>query len=180
MAKTIGHFCSPENLQNDLKVFFKSLLVTCVLRNGDAHMKNFTLLHQRQHNQDEPRVWLSPAYDICTTNAYLAQDMLALTLAGSKRHPTLNKVRSFGLNSCFLTKDIIGSAIDDVTRGVQGAAVEMMAYCENHPEFHHMVGANMLRCWEAGLQGVNRSLDIHPLWLEVDSLARKKTFEVEQ
>ena len=102
MAKTIRYFCSPENIQTDLRDFYKSFLATCILRNGDAHMKNFTLLHKRQGNQDEPCAWLSPAYDICTTNAYLKEDMLALTLSGSKRYPNLKKLSAFGLNACSL------------------------------------------------------------------------------
>lgn len=169
MAKTIRYFCSPENLQNDLREFFKSLLLTCLLHNGDAHMKNFTLLHQRQNDREEPRVWLSPVYDICTTNAYLAEDMLALTLAGSKRYPTLNKIHAFGLGSCSLSKNVMQSIIEDVAHGIREAAVEMTRYCDDHPDFHQIVGANMLKCWKAGLDSVNQPFDIHHSWFDIST-----------
>ena len=169
MAKTIRYFCSPENMQSDLRDFYKSFLVTCLVRNGDAHMKNFTLLHKRQGNQDEPRVWLSPAYDICTTNAYLKEDMLALTLSGSKRYPNLKKLSAFGLNACSLSKGLMESILEEVAQGVNAAAVEMTEYCEDHPDFHQTLGAAMFRCWKDGLQSVGQPFDLHPSWMDVDA-----------
>jgi serine/threonine-protein kinase HipA len=47
-----------------LHQFFALLVLTVLLRNGDAHLKNFAVLY------DDQRVWLSPVYDQVTTVLY--------------------------------------------------------------------------------------------------------------
>src|SRR5205085_3793203 len=44
-----------------LHQFFALLVLTVLLRNGDAHLKNFAVLY------DDERVWPSPVYDQVTT-----------------------------------------------------------------------------------------------------------------
>lgn len=62
------------------QAFARRLLVDILLANGDAHLKNWSLLYPDQHS---PR--LAPAYDIVTTLAYLPGDhRLALNLNGKK------------------------------------------------------------------------------------------------
>lgn len=55
--------------------------LSCMVGNGDAHLKNFGLLYADPLGTDAK---LSPAYDIVNTTAYIPEDALALTLAGSK------------------------------------------------------------------------------------------------
>ncbi len=50
----------------DAQQFARRLLVNILLANGDAHLKNWSLLYQ---DQITPR--LSPAYDIVTTSVYI-------------------------------------------------------------------------------------------------------------
>jgi serine/threonine-protein kinase HipA len=50
----------------DAQQFARRLLVNILLANGDAHLKNWSLLYQ---DQVTPR--LSPAYDIVTTSVYI-------------------------------------------------------------------------------------------------------------
>lgn len=50
----------------DAQQFARRLLVNILLANGDAHLKNWSLLYS---DQVTPR--LSPAYDIVTTNVYI-------------------------------------------------------------------------------------------------------------
>jgi len=52
-----------------------------MLRNGDAHLKNFGVLYEYP---GQP-VCLAPVYDMVTTVAYIAQDVPALSLAGTKK-----------------------------------------------------------------------------------------------
>lgn len=64
----------------DLEEFIRRLVFTVLSGNGDAHLKNWTVLYpDRRHAQ------LSPAYDFVSTILYYASDTLALTLGGSKR-----------------------------------------------------------------------------------------------
>lgn len=65
----------------DAQQYAKRLLVNILLANGDAHLKNWSLLYQ---DQITPR--LSPAYDIVTTRVYMEDEReFALNLATTKQ-----------------------------------------------------------------------------------------------
>ena len=64
----------------DAQQFSRRLLANILLANGDAHLKNWSLLY---HDQITPR--LSPAYDIITTSVYIKeQRQFALNLAKTR------------------------------------------------------------------------------------------------
>ncbi|VAW94019.1 Toxin HigB / Protein kinase domain of HipA [hydrothermal vent metagenome] len=64
----------------DAQQFARRLLVNILLANGDAHLKNWSLLYQ---DQITPR--LSPAYDIVTTRVYIDNEtQFALNLSKTK------------------------------------------------------------------------------------------------
>ena len=64
----------------DAQQFARRLLVNILLANGDAHLKNWSLLYQ---DQITPR--LSPAYDILTTSVYMNNEKeYALNLGKTK------------------------------------------------------------------------------------------------
>ena len=64
----------------DIQQFARRLLVNILLANGDAHLKNWSLLYQ---DKIAPR--LSPAYDILTTQVYITGERhIALNLAKTK------------------------------------------------------------------------------------------------
>jgi len=64
----------------DAQQFARRLLVNILLANGDAHLKNWSLLYQ---DQITPR--LSPAYDIVTTSVYMDDEKkYALNLSKTK------------------------------------------------------------------------------------------------
>ncbi len=64
----------------DAQQFARRLLVNILLANGDAHLKNWSLLYQ---DQVTPR--LSPAYDIVTTSVYMdGEKKYALNLDKTK------------------------------------------------------------------------------------------------
>lgn len=81
IAKAILLYCSPEHHPAALAQLFDQVVVSCVVGNGDAHLKNFGVLYDDPH---EGTVRLAPAYDILNTTAYLPEDGLALQLGGSK------------------------------------------------------------------------------------------------
>ncbi|WP_448215709.1 type II toxin-antitoxin system HipA family toxin [Endozoicomonas sp. 2B-B] len=64
----------------DVQQFARRLLVNILLANGDAHLKNWSLLYE---DKVTPR--LSPAYDIVTTNVYIdGERNFALNLGKTK------------------------------------------------------------------------------------------------
>ena len=81
IAKLIELFCSPLRRMAALSQLFDQVALSCIIGNGDAHLKNFGMLYSDPTSED---VWLAPAYDLVSTTAYLPDDSLALTLGGSK------------------------------------------------------------------------------------------------
>ena len=69
----------------DVQQFARRLLVNILLANGDAHLKNWSLLYK-----DKVTPTLSPAYDIVTTRVYMENEaQLALNMAKTKEWRTI-------------------------------------------------------------------------------------------
>ncbi|WP_313025665.1 type II toxin-antitoxin system HipA family toxin [Pseudomonas lopnurensis] len=81
IAKAIRLFCAPEQVQESLAQLFAIVTLSCIVGNGDAHLKNFGLLYSDPTRRDAR---LAPAYDIVNTTAYIPEDVLALDLVGNK------------------------------------------------------------------------------------------------
>jgi len=76
LFRMIENFVDPADQLEDKTALLKQLIMSDVLRNGDAHMKNFALIYGRDILH--PR--LSPAFDVLTTQVWLPQDTPALPL----------------------------------------------------------------------------------------------------
>ncbi|GEM80842.1 type II toxin-antitoxin system HipA family toxin [Vibrio superstes] len=63
----------------DIQQFARRLLINIMLGNGDAHLKNWTLIYPDQRSPS-----LSPLYDVVFTSPYIVGDSLALNLSGTK------------------------------------------------------------------------------------------------
>ena len=81
VAKAIRAYVDGAHLRRSLREFFRSVALSCMVGNGDAHLKNFGLTYTWPGHGD---VQLSPAFDIVNTTMYLPNDTLALKLAGDK------------------------------------------------------------------------------------------------
>ncbi|QXI05871.1 type II toxin-antitoxin system HipA family toxin [Pseudomonas tensinigenes] len=81
IAKAVRVFCPVRHWRTSLDQLFDSVALSCIVGNGDAHLKNFGLLYSEPTQRD---AHLAPAYDIVNTTAYIPEDVLALDLAGNK------------------------------------------------------------------------------------------------
>lgn len=81
IAKAIRLFCPAEQVHSSLAQLFAIVTLSCIVGNGDAHLKNFGLLYSDPTQRDAR---LAPAYDIVNTTAYIPEDVLALDLVGNK------------------------------------------------------------------------------------------------
>lgn len=109
VAKAINLFSSDAHRESSLKSFFSMVVLSVLLRNGDAHLKNFGMVYASPKTDD---VRLSPVYDIVNTTAYIPRDTLALKLAGSKAWPTTSDLVEFGKIHCML--DFPGEIIERI------------------------------------------------------------------
>jgi serine/threonine-protein kinase HipA len=84
IAKAVEIF-SGENSVIALRSLFERVALSCYLRDGDAHLKNFGMLYE---NPTQPRM-LAPVYDVVCTDIYPELDgKMALKLNKSKTYPT--------------------------------------------------------------------------------------------
>ena len=74
------------NRFEQLAEFIRRLVVNILIGNGDAHLKNWSVIYQ-----DKVTPQLSPAYDLVSTIHYVPNDNLALNLGGEKRFESINE-----------------------------------------------------------------------------------------
>lgn len=94
---------------DNLHRFFEQVAFSIMVRNGDAHLKNFGLLYR-----SSAHVWLAPMFDVVTTSIYkytqspggplLEDRTLALKLFSGKHrtkaYPTTEELVDFGRRIC--------------------------------------------------------------------------------
>lgn len=113
VAKAIDIFASSTCKMSSFAEFFKSLVLSMIVRNGDAHLKNFGLLYTTPQSND---VRLSPLYDIVCTTAYIPRDTIALKMNREKVWPSRATLIDFGKTHCKLDQPaaIIDELLDVV------------------------------------------------------------------
>ncbi len=146
VARSIKDFVSGEFLQAAREQFFAALVLSCMIRNGDAHLKNFGVLYEWP---GQP-VRLAPVYDMVTTVAYIPKDVPALSLAGTKKWWPRKVLEKFAVSHLALPVGKIGQIYEEVADGVNDTQVVLSAYVKEHPEFHD-VGSRMLSAWNEGV-----------------------------
>jgi serine/threonine-protein kinase HipA len=149
VAKSIKDFVSGEFLQIAREQFFASLALSVMVRNGDAHLKNFAVLYDRPGAP----VHLAPAYDIVTTTAYLQNDIPALSLAGTKRWWSRKMLEKFAVVHLALSVGKAGQILEGVADAVADTRGGLAAYIDDNPAFAK-VGGRMLAAWESGIAEV--------------------------
>ena len=74
------------NRFEQLAEFVRRLVVNILVGNGDAHLKNWSVIYR-----DKVTPQLAPAYDLVSTIPYVANDTLALKLAGERRFTSIDE-----------------------------------------------------------------------------------------
>ena len=74
------------NRFEQLAEFIRRLVVNILIGNGDAHLKNWSVIY---NDRVTPR--LSPAYDLVSTIHYVQNDSLALNLGGERRFESIDE-----------------------------------------------------------------------------------------
>ena len=133
IAKRIGQFVSNEYRQAAREQFFLMLAYACATENGDAHLKNFSVLYDRPDDV----VRLAPAYDLVCTRVYQPHDSLALTLDTTKQFPERKTLVKFARTSLNLTPRITEELLDRAGDGASRALAlaEAFEYGENGQQF---------------------------------------------
>lgn len=148
VGRSIKDFVSGDHLVAAMEQFFAMLVLSVMIRNGDAHLKNFGVVYPSSHGP----VTMAPVYDMVTTTAYIQNDVPALSLAGTKKWWPCKMLESFAVAHLFLPVGKIGQIVERVSDAVMTARGAIPGYCSDHPEFRE-VGEKMMVIWESGVAG---------------------------
>jgi len=108
IVKNIKVFVSSQYKKSAMIQFFKMTYINYLVKNGDAHLKNFGIIYDEIDN-----IKLAPAYDVVSTVVYIKNDIPALLLLGSKKWWDKKYVERFGKQTCGLTQKELDMAIDE-------------------------------------------------------------------
>lgn len=138
---------------SNLHQFFEQVAFSIMVRNGDAHLKNFGWLYRSRKD-----VWLAPMFDVVTTSIYkysqfpggpeLEDRTLALKLfAGkhqTKAYPTTEELVDFGRRICGVARPV------DVIDRIAGAMGKTLDEAKGDARVTRALWEQMARAWEEG------------------------------
>jgi len=167
LFKRIRDFVSPEHLNDALEQAFHTILLSCAIRNGDAHLKNFGVLYR---DVDSP-VRLAPVYDIVTTSAYIKDDIMALTLDGTKRWPDRKRLDILGTTRAMLRPQRIAEMVEQTCDAVSDVSARAADYFSESR--YPKTGFKMLSQWQAGVASIGCDRTVHQVALPEESQGPK-------
>lgn len=149
VSKSIRDFVSGNNLMKAREQFFSTLILSVMLRNGDAHLKNFGVLYTIPLDTVE----LAPVYDVVTTTAYISKDVPALTLAGTKKWWPRKLLERFAVAHLSLPISTVSNVLSRTAEAVTETRTLIPGYIAEHQEFKK-IGERMMAAWDEGLKGL--------------------------
>jgi serine/threonine-protein kinase HipA len=108
LAAVINEVCRQGDVLRELERFYSSVCLSVMVRNGDAHLKNFGVLYT--HPGALETVQLAPVFDVTTTTVYenynpksgqsLVDRTLAIKMNKAKAYPDRQQLIEFGRKHC--------------------------------------------------------------------------------
>lgn len=150
LAAVIGQVCRHGDSLRELERFFASVCVSVMVRNGDAHLKNFGVIYT--HPDVLETVQLAPVFDVTTTTVYenynpksgrsLVDRTLAIKMNKVKAYPDRQQLIEFGRKHCSVEKP--GLIIESIAEAMTQALANHQARVNGE------LFADMQREWDAG------------------------------
>ncbi|WP_294950884.1 type II toxin-antitoxin system HipA family toxin [Sulfurovum sp.] len=156
VAKSIYRFATHK--KDSLRAYYKIVVMNYLLKNGDAHLKNFGLLF----NDDFSRIWLSPAYDVVNTTSYIYQDKPALMMQGKKVWFGKEALVAFGMKHCLLTQKEADRFYSECENALKQTITEIESYMAKNRHFE-TIGRRMIESFMISLK--NQTIKELPLEL---------------
>lgn len=134
------------NKKESMIAFYKTVVMNYLLKNGDAHLKNFGLLY----DDDFKNIFYSPVYDVVNTVVYIHKDKPALMLEGKKIWHSRDTLIKFGQKSCLLSLSEAKEYYKECYEALVWAIDELENYLSEHPDFK--IGKMMRDIWKHSLK----------------------------
>lgn len=126
VAKILSLFTT--DIERDRRELFRAFAMMQLLKNGDAHLKNFGVLYSSTSD-----VRLSPIYDMVTTTSFIAKDSPALTFEGKRKWLSKKGIARFGINRCGLEEDETNAIIGECVSGIEETVPFLDTLSERYP-----------------------------------------------
>ncbi|MGM0624194.1 MAG: type II toxin-antitoxin system HipA family toxin [Campylobacterota bacterium] len=140
IAKIIYSYTT--NKKESMISFYKTVVMNYLLKNVDAHLKNFGLLF----DDDFKNIFYSPVYDVVNTVVYIHKDKPALMLDGKKIWHSKDSLIRFGQKSCLLTLSEAREYYKQCFKALCWGVDELEKYLLQNPDFK--IGKMMLDSWK--------------------------------
>ncbi len=153
VAETIGSYST--NRTADLNSFFKQLSLSVMVRNGDAHLKNFGMLYD---GMADSNVRLSPLFDVVTTTIYKHERpggfehvdrTMALKMQRGKHatraYPVTRDLLAFGRQVCRVAEP------EQVLTRIGRAMTQVLDQSRSDPRIDSALLQKIATEWEAGI-----------------------------
>jgi serine/threonine-protein kinase HipA len=144
VAKRITDYVTANKLAEAREQFVLMVAYACAIENGDAHLKNFSVLY----GQPQGEITLAPAYDLISTSLYMPHDKLALTMNDSKDYPDRARLIKFIRHVTGKSERSAASIIEQAIAGAHAAIGQARLFAERYPDakgFADKLAASMQR-----------------------------------
>ena len=144
IAKVI--YAVTTNKTDSMRALFQMIVINYLLKNGDAHLKNFGIIYDAEQKNIE----LAPAYDIVNTTPYFYKDKPALTMFGKKVWFGKKELIKFGCEYCYLDKNNSSKLYDKCFEALTQGIDNLKKHIIKTPSFEN-IGNKMLDSWNLSL-----------------------------
>ncbi len=151
IAKAIAQISTQAS--DDLKEFYKMIVMNYLLKNGDAHLKNFGMLY----SSDKQSRFLAPAYDVINTIIYLPKDKPALNLLGKKVWFGKKELIEFGVKNCLLTEKEAKDTLDNSIEAIKKTIKDIEQYISKNSDFREF-GEKFTKIINYSIENIDKSI----------------------
>lgn len=148
VAKTV--YAVTTNKQESMIGLYKVIVMNYLLKNGDAHLKNFGILY----DEELKNIYFSPAYDIVNTVVYIYKDRPALTMFGSKIWYGKKELVKFGVKHCYLSQSEAILYYEECLISVKATIVRIENYIQENEDFKE-IGSKMIDCLKLSCEEIS-------------------------
>jgi len=134
------------NKIESVKSLYKTIVMNYLLRNGDAHLKNFGILYDKELKN----ISIAPAYDIVNTVVYFNKDRPALSMFGKKLWFGKKELVKFGIECCYLSQNEANHLYKICQSALKSSIEELENYLSIHNSFKE-IGSKMLAMYKVSL-----------------------------
>lgn len=117
-----------------------------LLRNGDAHLKNYGVLYERDYEDAR----LAPIYDVITTTIYIKNDIPALKMGDGKLWWKEKTFKTFATKSCGLSNKEYDAIVQTCCEAILTTKEVMDRYVCRSMEIKNFLEA-LKGCWQEHL-----------------------------